>query len=66
MSLFYFFVLQIGLDYSCWEEQVQSLTHQNRKITDELAQLKWQLTTAEEQNETMQADIDRLTRRLAS
>lgn len=48
------------------EEQVKELMHQNRKLTEELLQVKLQLTATEEQNDTLQADLERIARRLSS
>lgn len=53
-------------DKAFFEEQVKELTHQNRKLTEELLQVRLQLTATEEQNESLQADLERVTRRLTS
>lgn len=48
------------------QEHIKQLEHQNRKLTDELENTRSQLTAAEEQNETFQADLERISRRLIS
>lgn len=46
------------------EEQLKELFHQNRKLTDELMEVKVQLASTEEQNEGLQSDMAKLSRRL--
>lgn len=62
--LHFFFVS--NLDRTFFEEQVKELVHQNRKLTEELTQAKVQLTSSEEQIENLQANLDKVVRRLTT
>ncbi|GJQ86037.1 hypothetical protein Trydic_g8898, partial [Trypoxylus dichotomus] len=48
------------------EEQIQQLQHQNRQVTEELARVKAELTATSEQNEALQADLDKVLMKLAN
>lgn len=52
-------------DRTVLEEQIQQLQHQNRQVTEELTRVKLELTSITEQNETLQADLDKVLKKLA-
>lgn len=55
-----------ALDKTVFEEQLKELTHQNRKLTEELTQAKVQLTSSEEYIEALQADLNQAVKKLNS
>ncbi|KAK9696115.1 hypothetical protein QE152_g32109 [Popillia japonica] len=48
------------------EEQIQQLQHQNRQVTEELARVKVELTATAEHNEILQAELDKVVKKLAN
>lgn len=48
------------------EEEIKRLEHHLNKVSNEMVIVKLQLTTTEEQNEMLQADLDRCKTRLHS
>lgn len=51
-------------DRTYFEEQAKELIHQNRKLTEELVQVKLHLTASEEHIEMLQGDLERVSHRL--
>ncbi|KAJ8940665.1 hypothetical protein NQ318_017714 [Aromia moschata] len=56
----------VGAEKTILEEEIKRLEHQLSKITNELINVKLQLTVTEEQNEVLQTDLDRCKTRLHS
>lgn len=64
--LYYPFLLTAAPDKTLFEEQMKELTHQNRKLTEELTHAKAQLISNEELIDNLQANLDNVARRLTS
>ncbi|XP_018563590.1 lymphoid-restricted membrane protein-like, partial [Anoplophora glabripennis] len=55
-----------GQEKTILEEEIKRLEHHLNKVSNEMVMVKLQLTAAEEQNEILQADLDRCKTRLHS